>query len=286
MTHFNIVHVLPDGYRNLRAYHEVIESIRWGLQELGHDATYSVNMLCPNARNILFGGQLAPDLVLDSPEGTIYYNLEQITGNPQWCPTDPHPLTRFVSSRLHIWDYSGANIASWNRLDPTHRVKHVPIGYAPLLTRIEDAENQDIDVLIYGSAGDRRLAVFASICNLGNAGVSTVFASGLFGPGRDNLIARSKIVLNINHLTHGKIFEIVRASYLMANSKAIVADFSPDTYIEGDIAAGVMFVPMEQIAETCCHLLADDTRRLQLARQGFGCISQRDIRVFLAAALA
>ena len=139
MTHFNIVHVLPDGLLNLRAYHEVIESVLWGLQQLGHYTTYSVNAICPGARNILFGGQRAPDLVIGSPADTIYYNLEQVRGSPQFAPDAPHPLTRYVASRLQVWEYSGANMASWNGLDPAYTVKHVPIGYAPVLTRVESA---------------------------------------------------------------------------------------------------------------------------------------------------
>jgi hypothetical protein len=286
MTHFNVVHVLPGNSLNLRAYHEVIESVRWGLQQLGHHTTYSVNTICPGARNILFGGQLAPELVIGSPADTIYYNLEQIRGNPQFSPGTPHPLVKFVSSSLQVWEYSGGNMPTWNGLSPIHTVRHVPIAYAPVLTRIESAAEQNIDVLIYGSVGERRLAVLASVCSLCNVGVSTVLACGLYGASRDSLIARAKIVLNINHMTHRKIFEIVRVSYLMANAKAIVADVSPDTYIESDIADGVILAPIEQIAEICYRLLADEERRHQLERKGFACIVQRDIRSFLASALA
>ena len=106
-------------------------------------------------------------------------------------------------------------------------IKVVPISYAPILTCIESAANQDIDVLIYGAVGEQRLAVFASLGRLLNGGVSAVFASGLYGAARDGLIARSKIVLNINNIPYSKIFEIVRVSWLLANSKAVVADIYP-----------------------------------------------------------
>jgi hypothetical protein len=286
MTHFNITHILLDDTLNLRAYHEVIDSVRWGLQQLGHYTTYSVNALCPGARNIVFGGQRAPELVIGSPADTIYYNLEQIRGHKQFAPDAPHPLMKFVVSQLQVWEYSGANMPSWNALDPAYPVRHVPIAYAPVLTRIESAAQQDIDILIYGSVGERRLAVLDSVSKLSNLGVSTVLACGLYGAGRDNLIARAKIVLNINHMTNRKIFEVVRVSYLMANAKAIVADVSPDTYIESDLVDGVVLVPVEQIAETCYRLLADEAARRQLERNGFACIRRRDIRSFLASALA
>ena len=286
MTHFNMAHVLPNDALNLRAYQEVIDTVRWGLEQLGHHTTYSVNSICENARNIIFGGHLDPPLVIRSPADSIYYNMEQIRGNPQYDPQDTNIFVRLVSSTLQIWEYSGANMETWARLNPAQPPKLVPIGYAPLLTRIEPAPRQDIDVLIYGSVGERRLTVFTALSNLVNAGISTVFACGLFGEARDSLIARAKIVLNVNYLTRGRIFEIVRVSYLMANAKAVVADVSPDTYVESDIANGVVLVPLENIAEVCLRLIANEERRHQLERDGFASIARRDIRSFLAAALA
>jgi hypothetical protein len=92
--------------------------------------------------------------------------------------------------------------------------------------------------------------------------------------------------LNVNNIARSRIFEIVSVSYLLANSKAVVADIYPGSYIEEDIASGVIFVPSGMIAETCRDLFADDVRRTRLERQGFECISRRDIRIFLSAALA
>jgi hypothetical protein len=286
MTHFNMVHVLPDDAQNLRAYQEVIDTVRWGLEQLGHHTSYSVNSTCAGARNIIFGGHLDPPLVVQSPDDSIYYNMEQIRGNPQYYPQGTTLLVRLIANRLQIWEYSGANMETWARLNPAQPVKLVPIGYAPVLTRIEPAPRQDIDVLIYGSVGERRLAVFATLCSLVNAGISTVFACGLFGEDRDSLIARAKIVLNVNHLTEGRIFEIVRVSYLMANAKAVVADFSPDSYVESDIANGVVLVPVDRIADVCLRLIANEDRRHRLERDGFACITRRDIRPLLTAALA
>ena len=80
MTHFNLVHVVGDGVRGTEAYREVIDSVLWGLRQLGHHATYSANICLYSATNILFGAHLLPQLVMNSPDGTIYYNLEQISG--------------------------------------------------------------------------------------------------------------------------------------------------------------------------------------------------------------
>jgi hypothetical protein len=192
MTRFNIVHVAGKGIGGTEAYREVIDSVRWGLSELGHDVTCSRNRFNREAANILFGGHLLGGSLLDSPPDTIYYNLEQIRGHPHYDPNDAKDTVRLIAARFRIWDYTGANIPTWQRLNPTWPIKLVPIGYAPVLTRIESAKTRDIDVLIYGAVGPQRLAVFASLGRLVNEGLSTVFASGLYGTARDGLIARSK----------------------------------------------------------------------------------------------
>ncbi len=285
MAVFNIVHAAGHGIRGTEAYREVIETVLWGLRQLGHDATYSVNRCRPEATNILFGGHLLPDMLVASPADTIYYNLEQISGHPDYDRDNPKDTAAFIAAKFRIWDYTAANLATWDNLNPSHAIKIVPISYAPILTRIENAAAQDIDVLIYGATGEQRLAVFASLGRLVNGGISAVFASGLYGTARDGLIARAKIVLNVNNIPRAKIFEIVRVSYLLANSKAVVSDIYPDSYIENDIVDGVVFAPGGMIAETCWRLLADEPRRLQLERRGFECFSRRDVRGFLAAAL-
>jgi hypothetical protein len=286
MTHFNIVHVAGNGIRGTEAYQDVIDSVLWGLRQLGHDVTSSVNDCASHARNILFGGHLLPDMLVAGPADSIYYNLEQIAGHPQYNAATAKDTVRFIAGKFQIWDYSGAHLATWSRLAPKHAVKLVPIGYAPILTRIQNAETQDIDVLIYGAVGTKRLDVFASMGALVNGGMSTVFASGLYGASRDGLIARSKIVLNVNNIPWSNTFEIVRVAYLLANAKAVVSDIYPDSHIEADIVPGVLFSPIDRIAETCWNLLADAARRTRLERDGFACIARRDIRPLLAAALA
>ena len=82
------------------------------------------------------------------------------------------------------------------------------ICYAPVLSSIGKAEKQDIDVLIYGAVGKKRLFVFSSLATTER---TVVFAYRLYGAGRNNLISRAKIILNVNECHSGRIFEIVRA---------------------------------------------------------------------------
>ena len=282
MPRFHIVHVLSDNFPGFEAYQEVIETVGWGLQQLGHEVTNGVNGISSNATNIIFGANRAENFISLAPDDTICYNLEQLRGHRQFTPRHEPSMADYIARKFRIWDYSSANIPRWNSLNPTYPVKHMPIGYAPLLSRIHKEDTQDIDVLIYGSASDRRLSVFSSLTK---AHISSVFAYRLYGSNRDSLIARSKIVLNIGN-ADGQIFEIVRVSFLMANSKAVVSDFSSGSHIEHDIVDGLVFAHTEGVVQACNLLLADKERRVETERQALESISRRDICGFLSAALA
>lgn len=89
------------------------------------------------------------------------------------------------------------------------------------------------------------------------------------------------------HGLHGysRIFEVVRVSYLLANSKAVVADFRPDTFLESDFVDAVAFAPPKQVTETCHALLADEFGRKALEMRGENAIRKRDICPILLHAL-
>jgi hypothetical protein len=201
MSPYNLVHcIIPDPRAHvLKGYKEVIETVRWGLEQLGHYVTYTVNEVAIDATNIVFGAQVMPRQL---PDNTIIYNFEQLRG---LAAIREELKYLAAEERFRIWEYSQANLASWHLLG-RRRLKIVPVGYAPLLTRIPKPPQQDIDVLIYGLTGERRLQVFHALSHLG---LSIIFACGFYGSTRDDLIARSKIVLNINLYQMARIFEIV-----------------------------------------------------------------------------
>jgi hypothetical protein len=263
----------------LNGYKEVIETIYWGLEQLGHQVSYAVNNASSDSTNIVFGAQVLQLEALNMlPEDSVIYNLEQLRG---LSPDEVNPQLRFCAKRFKIWDYSLANLDTWKSLNRTD-VHNVPIGFAPVLSKIPKVQNQDIDVLLYGLSGRNRLNVFNA---LSQSGLTAMFVSGLYGAARDNLIARSKLVLNINLYKWAKIFEVVRVSYLLANRKAVVSDLDPDTYVEEDIRCCVNFSPLEDMVAKCYTLLEDNSKRAAIEEAGFTAISKRDIRNILEAPL-
>jgi hypothetical protein len=280
MARFHLMHCIPSPRQHgLYGYKEVIDTVAWGLAELGHEPSYAVNAFDPKATNIIFGAQmLAVELLQKLPADSIVYSLEQARNVK---PADMPVQVRYFAEHFEIWDYSPANLQAWRDLQAP-RVKIVAVGYAPVLTRIPQAATQDLDVLIYGTTGANRLQ---ALHELSHAGLTVLFVSGLYGEARDNLISRSKIVLNINLYDFAQIFEVVRVSYLFANSKAVVATRDPQTFVEADIGSGVLFTTLAHLVEDCRHLVEHDDARRALEAKGFDVITQRDIRTILRAAL-
>jgi SAM-dependent methyltransferase len=274
MSRFQITLVRPQGFPHTEGFREVAETLQFGLRSLGHTAAIRENVFDLTAKNIVLGAHLlSPEMAATVPAGSIIYNLEQIGG-----PSLP-PQFYETARRNQVWDYSQHNIDAWQKLGCDRVPIHVPLGYVPELTRIKAAENQDIDVLFYGSLNERRSAVVNALKAAG-AKVHTVF--GIYGAERDELIARSKIVLNV-HFYDAKIFEVVRVSYLLANSKVVVSECCPTA--EQGLADCVVSVPYEEIVDSCMALLKDTTQLEQIGQQGFQRFSQRKESDILSRAL-
>jgi hypothetical protein len=251
---YNIVLVQPKGYEHTPVFVEVARLLSASLTDLGHPCNVSVNTLYPNAINILLGYQMAEEIKRIQGYPFIIYQLEQLLpGDARFRQTwlDLLPRARAV------WDYSTLNI-EFLRAHGFDGAKYLPLGYHPSMATIPHAE-QDIDVLFYGSAYDRRVRILEQINQ------RCVFAQGfrLYGPQRDAAIARAKIILNV-HMADDSRFEQTRVSYLLNNERFILSEPAADNPY-GDM---VPTAPYEQIVEACMMYLADDEKRRQVAHEG------------------
>ena len=156
----HLAHMVPNKMAHgLNGYKEVIDTVQWGLRELGHSADYGLNTLSPTATNIVFGAQILTLELLESlAPDTIVYHFEQIRGQEL---DRLRPQARLIAERFRIWEYNGSNASVWAQLGAKD-VRTVPIGYATILQGIEKPTDQDIDVLIYGSTSPDRLRRFTT----------------------------------------------------------------------------------------------------------------------------
>lgn len=262
-----IVIIDPPGWDHAGIFAEVAELLAHGFRNAGHAVSIVRNAPSPAALNVILAGfHLTPAMLDGLPTRSVFYNLEQIDD----AVFDWMPILRTIFARFEVWDYSPRNIDRLRALAPV--LFHLPIGTVPELTRIAAAPVQDIDVLFYGAITDRRNAAFAAIRQLG-LNLHTVF--GVYGPERDALIARSKVVLNL-HKHEAQIFEIVRVSYLLANRKAVVTEMSSVTEIDADLLDAVCGAPFDGLAQACRRLVDDHDARRKLQDTAFARMSARN----------
>lgn len=249
---FNITTIRPKGFLHSSAFAEVIDSLAWALTALDHEAVITHNWISnlPTETNIVFGTELLADSV-KLPPNTIIYNLEQ--------PSHPNMAkVARLAKGLTVWDTFATNVATW--LSYGYRAHHVPIGYTRNLTRIPRSPVQDIDILFCGWLTPRRRQL---VDELRSAGLKVYATDCAYGGARDNLIARSRIVLNIHH-DGRNLLEIVRISYLLANSKCVVSEISADeSSYPQFLTDSFIRAPYESIVEVCRALLTSQNNDIK-----------------------
>ena len=274
-----IVLVQPEGYAHAGALSELVETLLYGLNALGIPVDFALNEYAPGTTNLVVGTHLLDAAGLAAlPADAILYNSEQIDEASGWM----QPAYLAALQKHAVWDYGAENVRRLHALGAA-RVRHVPLGYVPQLTRIPvlPPEEQDIDVLFYGAINERRKAVLEGLIA---RGLRIEFLAGVYREARDRYIARAKVVLNL-HYYPASVFETVRVSYLLANEKAVVAECGPNTTLPPELTDALCAVPYDGLVDACCQLVADAGARANLARRGFECFSRLDEATHLAAAL-
>lgn len=268
--------ISPAGYQHSDAFSEVAETLHHGLRVLGHEAIISRSVLPGRGRHIVLGAHLALRAGIALPPESIIYNLEQVDFGSRWVT----PALLDLYRGFPLWEYSAVNIERLVSFGLPRPI-HVPLGYAPTLTRIPNVA-PDIDVLFYGSLNVRRCRVLDQLRTAGLR-VETLF--GVYGAARDEAIARSRLVLNVHNYA-ARVFEMVRVSYLLANRRVVVSERGADAEAEAPFADGIAFADYDDLVDTCVRLVRDPDARARLADTGFARMAARPVERFLAPALA
>ena len=271
---FAVVTPDPANWIHARAFDEVAEVMRAGLLELGHACERSSGRLLGDSVNIVFGAHLLPPS-LSLPANSILFNLEQIVPGAMWVT--PRYLELLRTHR--VWDYSLRNIAALREAGVANTA-HVPVGYAPVLERIVP-QSENIDVLFYGAYCERRTAL---VQRFGDRGWRARYAFGTYGGERDELIARSKVVLNVHFYEQARL-EVARCFYLLANGRFILSEESPDTEETG-FAGGIAFARYEGLEEACRRYLEDPAERAAISAKGRDLVRKRPQAALLSPAVA
>jgi SAM-dependent methyltransferase len=256
--------LLPASGRDvhLEGLRDLAEALHYALLRLGASAGVVDRAERGSGRLIVLGAHaLDAQALAELPPDSILYNLEQITDD--LFARTPH--YRDALRRFAAWDYDAANAARYAAFGLPPPAAVVPVGYVPEWTRIVPAAQPDIDVLFYGSLNERRLGILKE---LRAAGLRVEPHFGVYGPVRDALIGRAKVVLNI-HFYEAQIFEAARVGYLLANRACVVAEAGERTVIDARLQDGLCVVPRAGIVDACVRLSRDADVRGALCERGF-----------------
>ena len=265
----NVCLIKPKNYIHYLALQELAELIHFSVLELGLKSQITFNYCDnnPSTKNIVLGAHLLNDnLIEDIPENAIIFNTEQIESiTENW----KKKILNLARKNIIFWDYSQYNL---DYLSKTINIKGklFQIGYQKELNRINHNIDKNIDVLFYGSINARREHIINKLKDR-KINVKTLF--GVYGKERDDLIAKSKLILNM-HMYDSKIFEIVRVFYLLSNSIPVISEVGSDTKFNNDFLDLICKSTYENIEKNIIYLLENDKKRIELGENGLNAIKK------------
>ena len=271
MNKYNIF-IWPKSFGE--TFKEITDVFNEIIRNKGYECNISKN---PDfsCQNIIFGANNIIQASVEIPENSIIVNLEQLSNESVWLNDKYFDLLK----RHEVWDYSDVNIFHFNKRDIIN-IKKINIGYSPCLSTLKSLDlsniNKDIDVLFYGCMNERRINIYNLLSK--NHNINVVFKNNVYGKDRDQLIARSKIVLNV-HFYDSKILEIIRISHLLANNTFVISEDGGDLDINKKEYEywndAVIFVKYDNLVDTIIKYLKDDNSRIIQAKKGYEIILSR-----------
>jgi hypothetical protein len=258
---WHITIIEPAEYPHSQVFVDVAQSLLWALLARGETVSYQANHLKRGAINIMLGAHLLlPDAVSVRDLQGVIYNFEQLPTQLQIWDKYPDWLRRWP-----VWDYHAAHVP-WLIREMGTTAWHVPVGYAPTLTRIPERVHEDIDVVFLGSVSDRRDTLLRRIHA---AGLNVTVLNGVYGLARDAWLARARVALNCHQFNPDDPLEVLRLLVLWANRRAVVSECRDIATVPLAWREAAVWVPYDQLPDACVALRQDPERRRALAARGF-----------------
>lgn len=242
MSRFRICLISPPGYAHSACFSEIIRLLWLSIRENGCEVDFSLNSPARDRVNILIGYHLVPFQPPWSQVDTVIWQLEQLDDSPNQWNSQREAHLRHARK---VWDFSPVNAAFL--LNKGINAQPLVPGHHPAMKTIRPAPLRDIDILFYGSVGDRRRILLGRLSE--SFRLQALF--GVYGAERDSWIARSRLVINIHHYS-AQLFESVRVSHLLNNQTPILSENSPDLPWP-DI--GLKTADYDEIPALCSELL-------------------------------
>jgi hypothetical protein len=219
----NLVILQPQGYIHSLCFLDTARYLRHHLRSHGVQAHISKNRPMAGLLNIVFGAHLGMPIEWLEEFQCIIFNQEQLGAGGAELPAEYLHLLRNADTI----DYDPANLAAYasgsglGAEDPIRTL--LPLRHAPHLAALGSGvliENRPIDLLFFGSLNPERIAL---IQRIEQSGIEVSrFDHPMYGPERDEYIAKSKAVLNIPFYSANR-FEQVRVFNALSIGTPVVS---------------------------------------------------------------
>jgi hypothetical protein len=253
---FRICIILPENNYHSICFREVGLLLYNAIKSLGYACDFTFNQLAVDKINIILGYHL---LIFENDLKNycyIVYQLEQLNANENSFSNDMNLILQHACS---VWDYSKNNI-TFLKTRGISATLLIP-GYHPALEIIAPAFQKPIDILFYGSVGERRKKILNELGKFFE--LKVLF--GVYGEKRDHWIGQAKLVLNIHHYSQ-QLFEAVRISYLLNNRILVLSEKSIDyPYLKVDLE----WADTGNLAARCKDLLSKNNQAADIALNNY-----------------
>jgi len=260
---------------------DVADILTGGFQELGHRCRAQMFTLDPSSLNIVLPASLFPAAALPHvPPGTIFYNLESLA---HVGPAYQAALLAILRAGKPVWDFGLQNRGWYADAGYADIPTYLPFGYAAAIDRLPRRPwaERPIDVMFFGSLSQRRLDILARLMA---STLSVGIFANLYDAGRDDMISRAKIVVDIPSVAPF-VAENPRLAFCASNGKLCVSE-RPSYPLPGLWEDAVTFVAYEELVATCEALVGDAEAALAREEQAYEAMRGMTMAKILNSALA
>ena len=249
-------------YSNNKAFDDIVNGIEDYVKDKGIQCTI-VNSIIEDDDDIyvLFGlNNFTEHSYL--PKNYIAVQLEQSgVPNTNWFTS---LYFKLLNGAIEVWDYSVRNVNNLKK-HITVPLVYVPLRYMKHLTCDERlVTKKDIDILFMGAMNKRRQEL---LDKLRDNGLNVYLADNysLWGEERNNIVKRSKILLNV-HYYENAILETARLSYVLSLGEClVVSEPSADKLLDKEYSKFVDFGSnVEEIVKKCRKILEMSEEMLKM----------------------
>ena len=279
MTIFNICKVQINNLSNI--FDDLVLSTAASLVDLGHECSVTTNEMRSDAINILIGSIMFDELLSSSQlaQPYIVYQLEILDDELGHLKKYPSYLG-LLSRALSVWDYSPKNV-SFLKAKGFNNLAYVPPGYHPICEKVSRQNpRHDFDFLFIGALSKRRTNLLEALMRRGHKVGAITDSKPAFGETRDQVMANSKIILNIHCFDNLNNLETVRLSYLLTNRAVVISEESDHDPYQGAIG----YAKYEDLVDYCDSILFEDKLEMR-SKSGYAAIKSIDMLDLLREAL-